>query len=79
MKAAAKVAEIEQMEQLHIFSNEIMESKSPESVLGKRIFNYLKNEALIGRISKQKLQVKMLFLLRDRKYILCDNKFPQTV
>ena len=62
-----------------IFSNEIMESKSPESVLGKRIFNYLKNEALIGRISKQKLQVKMLSLLRDRKYILCDNKFPQTV
>ena len=31
--------------------------KAPEQVLGRRIVNYLKNEALIGRIPKQKLQV----------------------
>jgi hypothetical protein len=28
-----------------------------ERVLGKRIINYLKNEALVGRISQKKLQV----------------------
>jgi hypothetical protein len=31
-----------------------------ERVLGKRILNYLKNEALVGRISQKKLQVKYL-------------------
>ena len=31
--------------------------KAPEQVLGRRIVNYLKNEALIGRIPRQKLQV----------------------
>ena len=30
-----------------------------ERVLGKRIINYLKNEALVGRISQKKLQVTM--------------------
>ena len=34
-----------------------MESKQPEQVLGRRIVNYLKNEATIGRITKQRLQV----------------------
>ena len=28
-----------------------------EKVLGRRTVNYLKNEALVGRISKHKLQV----------------------
>ena len=34
-----------------------MGSKQPEQVLGRRIVNYLKNEATIGRITKQRLQV----------------------
>lgn len=34
-----------------------MDTSNPEYVLGKRIVNYLKNEALVGRIGKQKIQV----------------------
>ena len=42
-----------------------MDTTSPEFVLGKRIVNYLKNEALIGRIGKQKIQViaKTLYII----------------
>ena len=28
-----------------------------EKVLGRRIVNYIRNEALVGRINKQKIQV----------------------
>ena len=33
-----------------------------EHLLGKRIVNYLKNEALVGRINSKKLQVRALVL-----------------
>ena len=33
-----------------------------EHLLGKRIVNYLKNEALVGRINSKKLQVRALDL-----------------
>ena len=38
--------------------------KGPEQVLGRRIVNYLKNEALIGRIPKQKLQVGISVIIK---------------
>ena len=31
-----------------------------EKVLGRRVVNYLKNEALVGRINNQKLQVSSI-------------------
>ena len=31
-----------------------------EKVLGRRVVNYLKNEALVGRINNQKLQVRSI-------------------
>ena len=31
-----------------------------EKVLGRRVVNYLRNEALVGRISNQKLKVKKI-------------------
>ena len=34
-----------------------------EKYLGKRIVNYLKNEALVGRINQQKIQVKLSTVL----------------
>ena len=34
-----------------------MDTSNPELFFGKRIVNYLKNEALVGRIGKQKIQV----------------------
>ena len=36
-----------------------------EKVLGRRTVNYLKNEALVGRISKHKLQVFDGWLLHE--------------
>ena len=32
-----------------------------ERVLGRRVVNYLKNEALVGRINKQKIKVSIYF------------------
>ena len=37
-----------------------MGTNNPERVFGKRIVNYLKNEALIGRIGRQKIQVNIV-------------------
>jgi hypothetical protein len=34
-----------------------MNSSLTEKVLGRRIVNYIRNEALLGRITKQKIQV----------------------
>ena len=58
-----------------------MDTSNPESILGKRIVNYLKNEALIGRIGKQKIQVKLpivcLFIpqVRWNLILLCSGVF----
>ena len=61
-----------------------MGSINPENILGKRIVNYLKNEALIGRIGKQKIQVyfkaiqtviKLLLLFDLVRY----NESPQNI
>ena len=40
-----------------------------EKYLGKRIVNYLKNEALVGRINQQKIQViKTFFIVKKELY-----------
>ena len=36
-------------------------SNLSEKVLGRRIVNYMRNEALVGRINKQKIQVNEIF------------------
>ena len=44
--------------------------KAPEQVLGRRIVNYLKNEALIGRIPRQKLQVGENYNMIQQHYVI---------
>ena len=56
---AVKTAEKNTTEKKLIFSVRcrVMSSSLSEKVLGRRIVNYMRNEALVGRISKQKIQV----------------------